>query len=101
MSMMGKLNYFLGLQIKKSNNGIFINQSSYFQELLKKLDNDNCKEIDTLMGLSTYVDQDESDTPVGITKYRGVIDLVLYLTTSWPDIMFSVCLCAWYQENPK
>ncbi|GJT26178.1 hypothetical protein Tco_0906453 [Tanacetum coccineum] len=43
---------------------------------------------------------DESDS-VDSSKYRGMIGSLLYLTTSRPDIMFSVCLCARFQENPK
>ena len=36
-----------------------------------------------------------------IKKYRGMISFLLYLTASRPDIMFSVCLCARFQSNPK
>ncbi|GJU73479.1 hypothetical protein Tco_1264884 [Tanacetum coccineum] len=43
---------------------------------------------------------DEADS-VDCTKYRGMIGSLLYLTASRPDIMFSVCLCARFQENPK
>ncbi|GKD58260.1 hypothetical protein Tco_1295769 [Tanacetum coccineum] len=43
---------------------------------------------------------DEADS-VDSSKYRGMIGSLLYLTTSRPDIMFSVCLCAHFQENPK
>ncbi|XP_071685867.1 secreted RxLR effector protein 161-like [Rutidosis leptorrhynchoides] len=39
--------------------------------------------------------------PVDSTKYKGMIGSLLYLTASWPDILFSVCLCAGFQENPK
>ena len=94
MSMMGKMNYFLGLQIKQLKDGIFINQSKYCKELLKKFDMDNCKSIHMPMGSGTYVDQDESGISIDITKYRGMIGSLLYLTASRPDIMFSVCLCA-------
>lgn len=69
MYMMGKMNYFLRLQIKPLKNVIFIYQSKYFKELLKKFDMDNFKEIDTLMDSGTYVDQDKSDFPTDITKY--------------------------------
>jgi len=41
MSMMGELNFFLGLQIKQTKNGIFINQSKYIKDLLKKFDIEN------------------------------------------------------------
>ena len=101
MSMMGKLNYFLGLQIKQRKDGIFLNQSKYCKELLKKFDMDGCKAMSTPMGSGTYVDQDEFGTPIDITKYRGMIGSLLYLTASRPDIMFSVCLCARFQESPK
>ena len=62
---------------------------------------DNCKAMNTPMGSSTYVDQDESGTPIDITKYRGMIGSLLYLTASRPGITFSVCLCARFQANPK
>ncbi|XP_050890814.1 uncharacterized mitochondrial protein AtMg00810-like [Lathyrus oleraceus] len=101
MSMMGKLNYFLGLHIKQTKDGIFINQSKYCKELLKRFDMDACKDIATPMGLGTYLDQDESGTPIDITKYRGMIGSLLYLTASRPDIMFSVCLSAQFQASPK
>lgn len=68
MSMLGKMNYFLGLQIKKLKNGIFFNQSKYYKEMLKRFVMDNCKEIATPMGFGTYVDQDESGIPIEITK---------------------------------
>ncbi|GKA61529.1 hypothetical protein Tco_0760936, partial [Tanacetum coccineum] len=44
--------------------------------------------------------EDEADF-VDSSKYRGMIGSLLYLTASRPDIMFSVCLCARFQENPK
>lgn len=101
MSRMCKLNYFLGLQIRQSKNGIFINQSNYCKQLLTKFDMENFQEIDTPMGSSTYFDQDESGIPFDITKYQGMIGYLLYLTSSCHDIMFNVCLCARYQAFPK
>ncbi|XP_058741298.1 secreted RxLR effector protein 161-like [Vicia villosa] len=62
---------------------------------------DNCKTISTPMGSETYVDQDESNVSIDITKYQGMIGSLLYLMASLPDIMFSVYLCARFQENPK
>lgn len=62
---------------------------------------DSCKQMSTPMRSETYVDQDESVTSIDITKYRGLIGSLLYLTASRHDIMFSVCLCARFQANPK
>ncbi|GJX00835.1 putative reverse transcriptase domain-containing protein [Tanacetum coccineum] len=49
----------------------------------------------------TKLTKDEECESVDSTKYRGMIGSLLYLTTSRPDIMFSVCLCARFQEAPK
>ncbi|XP_050920088.1 secreted RxLR effector protein 161-like [Lathyrus oleraceus] len=62
---------------------------------------DSYKAMSTPMGSETYVDQDESGVSIDITKYRGMIGSLLYLMASRPDIMFSVCLCVWFQVNPK
>lgn len=55
----------------------------------------------TQMGSETYVDQDESDVSIDITKYQGMMGSLLYLTVSRPKITFSVSLCACFQANPK
>lgn len=62
---------------------------------------ENCNDISTPMGSTTYVDQSESGTPVDIKKYRGMIGSLLYQTASCFNIIFCVCLYAWYQANPK
>jgi len=62
---------------------------------------ENCKEISTPLATNCYLDSDEKGTSVDQTNYRGLIGSLLYLTTSRPDIMFSVCLCARFQSNPK
>ena len=53
MSLMGDLKFFLGLQIIQTLEGIFINQSKYIKELLKKYEMENLKPINTPMGTST------------------------------------------------
>ncbi|KAG5532106.1 hypothetical protein RHGRI_026652 [Rhododendron griersonianum] len=101
MSMMGELTYFLGLQIKQSKDGIFINQSKYIKDLLKRFDMEKAKPMGTPMSTSTKLDKDEVGKPFDEKKYRGMIGSLLYLTASRPDIMFSVCLCARFQSSPK
>ncbi|GKB06520.1 hypothetical protein Tco_0834753 [Tanacetum coccineum] len=53
------------------------------------------------MSTETKLTRDEDGESVDNTKYRGMIGSLLYLTASRPDIMFSVCLCARFQEDPK
>ncbi|GJT14178.1 retrovirus-related pol polyprotein from transposon TNT 1-94 [Tanacetum coccineum] len=101
MSMMGELNFFLGLQIKQMEDGIFFNQSKYIKEMLKKFGLEDSKPMKTPMSFDTKLTKDEECESVDSTKYRGMIGSLLYLTASRPDIMFSVCLCARFQEAPK
>ncbi|KAK8526380.1 hypothetical protein V6N12_020852 [Hibiscus sabdariffa] len=101
MSMMGELSFFLGLQIKQRKDGIFINQAKYIKEKLKKFGMENVKPQATPMSSSIKLDKDEEGKCVDSKLYRSMIGSLLYLTASRPDIMFSVCLCARFQANPK
>ena len=97
MSMMGELNFFLGLQIKQLKEGTFINQAKYVRDLLKKYNLEEVKSKSTPMGSSIKLDMDEKGKPFDQTKYRGMIGYFLYLMASRPDIMCSVCLCDRFQ----
>lgn len=101
MSMMGELNFFLGLQVKQSTKVTCIIQQKYIKELLKRFDMEESKVIDTPIAVATKLDMDDSGSPINQTMYRGVIGSLLYLTASRPDIVFSVGLCAIFQSNPK
>ncbi|GJW15890.1 retrovirus-related pol polyprotein from transposon TNT 1-94 [Tanacetum coccineum] len=101
MSMMGELNFFLGLQIKQMEDEIFFNQSKYIKEMLKKFGLEDSKPTKTPMSTEIKLTKDDEADSVDSSKYRGMIGSLLYLTASRPDIMFSVCLCARFQENPK
>ena len=62
---------------------------------------DDCKPIKTPMPTNGHLDLDEGGKSVDQTLYRSMIGSLLYLTASRPDIMFSVCMCARFQANPK
>jgi hypothetical protein len=88
MSMIGELTYFLS-------------QEKYTKDLLKRFNMEKCKPIKTPMPTNGHLDLDEGGNPVDQTIYRSMIDSLLYLTASRPDIMFSVCMCPRIQANPK
>ena len=94
MSLMGELNFFLGLHIKQEKDEIFINQGKYACELMKKFKMKNSKEMPTLMSTSIKLDKDANGKNVDEKLYRSMIGSLFYLTASKPDIIFSVCLCA-------
>jgi len=101
MSMMGEISFFLGLQVKQSKDGLFLNQSKYCKKILKRFEMENCKEASIPMPTNYYMDANAAGIFVDQTKYRGLIGSLFYLTASRPNIMFVVCLCARFQSNPK
>nr|GEV88501.1 copia protein [Tanacetum cinerariifolium] len=101
MSSMGELTFFLGLQVKQKNNGIFICQDKYVAEILKKFGFTKVKNASTPMETQKPLLKDEDGEEVDVNMYRLMIDSLMYLTYSRPDIMFAVCACARYQVIPK
>nr|GEU68932.1 hypothetical protein [Tanacetum cinerariifolium] len=89
-----------GLQISQSPRGIFINQSKYALESLKKYGFESCDPVDTPMVKKSKLDEDREGKAVDPSHYRGMIGTLLYLTTSRPDLQFAICMCAQYQARP-
>ncbi|GJS97768.1 retrovirus-related pol polyprotein from transposon TNT 1-94 [Tanacetum coccineum] len=100
MSMMGQMSFFLGLQVSQNPRGIFINQSKYAQEILKKFGFDSCTPIDTPMAERPNLDEDKGGKLIDPTRFRGMVGSLMYLSASRPDIVFAVCMCARYQAKP-
>nr|GEZ60317.1 retrovirus-related Pol polyprotein from transposon TNT 1-94 [Tanacetum cinerariifolium] len=86
MSMMGEMTFFLGLQVNQSPCGIFINQSKYVLEILKKYGMESYDPVGTPMEIKDKLDLDQNGTPVDATKYHSMIGALMYLTSSRPDI---------------
>ncbi|GKE36908.1 putative ribonuclease H-like domain-containing protein, partial [Tanacetum coccineum] len=99
MSSMGELTFFLGLQVKQKDDGIFISQDKYVADILKKFDFATVKTTRTPIKTNKALlkDEDAEDVPL----YRSMIGSLMYLTTSRPDIMFAVCAYARFQVTPK
>ncbi|GKB15996.1 uncharacterized mitochondrial protein-like protein [Tanacetum coccineum] len=101
MSSMGELTFFLRLQVKQKEDGIFISQDKYVTEILKKFGFTDVKTASTPMETQKLLLKDEDGEEVDVHLYRSMIGSLMYLTSSRPDIMFAVCACARYQVNPK
>ncbi|GKA39293.1 retrovirus-related pol polyprotein from transposon TNT 1-94 [Tanacetum coccineum] len=99
MSMMGKMSFFLGLQISQSPRGIFINQSNYALEIIKKYGMLSSDPVDTFMVDKSKLDEDLQGKLIDPTHYHGMIGSLMYLTSSRPDLVFAVCMYARYQAK--
>ncbi|GJR85426.1 retrovirus-related pol polyprotein from transposon TNT 1-94 [Tanacetum coccineum] len=100
MSMMGQMSFFLGLQVSQSPEGIFINQSKFALEILKKFMMDLCDPVDIPMVDRLKLDEDPLEIPVDQTRFWSMVGSLMYLTASRPDLVFVVCMCARYQASP-
>ncbi|KAK2428718.1 putative mitochondrial protein [Trifolium repens] len=101
MSLVGELTYFLGLQIKQMEDTIFISQSKYARNIIKKFGMDNATHKRTPAPTHLKLTKDEKGISVDQSLYRSMIGSLLYLTASRPDITYAVEVCARYQADPK
>ncbi|GJR37976.1 putative ribonuclease H-like domain-containing protein [Tanacetum coccineum] len=101
MSSMGELTFFLGLQVKQKEDGIFISQDKYVTKILKKFGFSDVKTANTPMEPHKPLLKDADGEDIDEHMYRSMIASLMYLTSSRLDIMFAVCVCARFQVNPK
>jgi hypothetical protein len=87
MSLLGELSFFLGLQIRQRNQGIFISQTKYIREMLKRFGMEDCKPVITPMQTSCKLGKDDDSKSTDQRQYRSMIGSLLYVTTSRPDVM--------------
>jgi hypothetical protein len=100
MSMIGELNFFLGIRVKQTKQGTFVHQAKYTKDLMKKFNMTELKSVSTLMSTATSLGSDEDGETVDQREYMSMIGSLLYLTATRPDIQFIVGLCARFQASP-
>ncbi|KAL0539888.1 hypothetical protein IC582_024109 [Cucumis melo] len=101
MSMVGELSCFLGLQIKQTNDDVFISQEKYSKNMVKKFGLEQARNKRTSTVTHVKLTRDTDGAEVDHKLYRSIIGSLLYLTASRPDIAYAVGICARYQADPR
>jgi hypothetical protein len=101
MSLLGELSLFLGLQICQISQGIFISQTKYIREILKRFGMEDCKLVTTPMQTHCKLRKDDDSNSTDQRQYRSMIGSLLYVTTSRLDVMEEVGHLAQFQAAPK
>ncbi|KAE8666843.1 hypothetical protein F3Y22_tig00112490pilonHSYRG00048 [Hibiscus syriacus] len=100
MTDMGLMAYYLGIEVKQQNDGIFISQESYAKEILKKFKMENCKPISTPAEYGIKMTKHEEGESVDPTFFKSLVGSLRYLTCTRPDILHAVGLVSRYMESP-
>jgi hypothetical protein len=90
MSLLGELSFFFSLQICQINQGIFISQTKYIKEMLKRFRMEDCKPMRTPMQTSSKLSKDDDSKATYHREYRSTIGSLIYVTTSIPYVMQEV-----------
>eukprot|EP00253_Pinus_taeda_P028765 PITA_28765 len=101
MSLLGELTYFLGLQIQQKEEGIFLSQTKYLKQILKKYGMEDAKPVCTPMVTGCSLNANDESAAVHQQTHRSMIGSLLYLTGTRPDIMHAVGIVGRFQANPK
>lgn len=101
MSNLGKMNYFLGLEVHQTKDGIFMNQEKYAHEVLKKYKMESCKFVPTPLVQNLKLSKEDGAGKVNVSLYRSLVGSLLYLTSSRPDLMYAASLLSRFMQSPS
>nr|KYP57182.1 Retrovirus-related Pol polyprotein from transposon TNT 1-94 [Cajanus cajan] len=100
MTDLGKMKYFLGIEVVQTAAGFFIGQKKYAHEILERFNMENCNPVGTPTEPGLKLSKDLDGERVDSTYFKRIVGSLMYLTTTRPDIMYAVCLISRYMERP-
>ncbi|RDX68372.1 hypothetical protein CR513_52649, partial [Mucuna pruriens] len=100
MTDLGKMRYFLGLEVLQRLDDIFLCQKKYALEMLQRFGMDRINSVHNPIVPGVKLTKDESGVKVDKTYYKQIVGSFMYLTSTQPDMMFVVNLISKYMENP-
>lgn len=100
MSDLGKMRYFLGIEVVQFDGGIFISQKKYVMEMLKKFGMEDSNSVQNPIIPGFKISKDENGVEVNGSFYKQLVGSMMYLTATRPDIMYAVSLLSRYMSTP-
>lgn len=100
MSDMGKLSYYLGIEVDQKEGYIELKQSCYARKILRKAGMGDCNPAMFPMDPKEHIDRDEKGKPVDTTLYKSMVGGLSYLVHTRLDIAYSVGIVSRYMERP-
>jgi len=100
MKDLGGLKYFLGIEVIRSNKGIFISQRKYIMDLLAETGMVDCKPIDTPMQVNHGLKFEEGANLADKERYQRLVGKLIYLSHTRPDIAYAVGVISQFMHQP-
>ena len=100
MSDLGKMHYFLGLEVVQSDSGIFVSQKKYVREILNRFKMQNCNSTNIPVEFGLKLNKAGRGAKVDSTLYKQIVGSLMYLTATRPDVMYAISLVNRYTESP-
>ncbi|KAJ0444187.1 putative RNA-directed DNA polymerase [Helianthus annuus] len=101
MKDLGRLKYFLGIEVLKSNRGIFICQKKYVLDLLAETGMIDCKPSDTPMIMNQKLVMEEGAKLTDRGRYQRIVGKLIYLSHTRPDIAYAVGVVSQFMHQPQ
>lgn len=101
MSDLGKLTYYLGIEVLQSNNGITLKQESYAEKIIKEASMESCNRALTPMDSSLKLSKAEKEEEIDATNYRKIVGCLRYLLHTRPDLSYAVGVLSRYMQSPR
>ncbi|MCH81290.1 copia-type polyprotein, partial [Trifolium medium] len=100
MTDLGKMRYFLGIEVCQSKQGIFIHQQKYAAEILSRFGMENCNMVSNPIVPGCKLIKNENGKAADPTLYKQMVGCLMYLLATRPDLAYSVCLVARFMDRP-
>nr|GFA55618.1 hypothetical protein [Tanacetum cinerariifolium] len=98
---LGSLKYFLGIEVAKTNDGLVLSQRKYTLDILKDYEKLGCKPSSFPIEQGLKLDKGEHEATVDASQYRRLIERLLYLQATRPDITYSVNVLSQFVADPR
>ena len=101
MKDLGSLNYFLGIAVTRTSEGLFHSQQRYAYEILEKASMSHCESVSTPVATSRKLCANVGSPCDDPTLYRSLDGALQYLTFTRPDISYAVQQVCLYMHDPR
>jgi hypothetical protein len=101
MTDLGELHHFLGINVHRNANGLFLSQEQYTLKVLDRADMLNCNPIATPIDTKAKLSTDDGEPVSDPSLYRSLAGALQYLTLTRPDITYAVQQCCFFMHAPR